>query len=267
MQMILADNFSTSSATKKPQLGRNLHHNLRGGMPVRLDIKRGAVATPAGAVTIYGANVPNPWANRSNSNLFRQRSDVTDANLVASDYQFLSTLDYVAFSNYNWIALLDEFAELVVEIGATLGAVITSGTGTKARLDFTAETDTGDGATLAFTLASDYNLLDHCNLQVQVGGVVKTKDTDFVLSEGAGGKTLVTFTAAPANLAAINYQLYPKPSKTFGLAFVTVATLKAAAIQVQVDEEIVSRDAMWLGTGAGVTGTITANIKPLGVGA
>lgn len=254
----LAAAFGTSSATRKPKFGYKVNQELSGGKPAILRIQRGGVATPAGNVTIYGANVSNPWANRANTSLFKQRADVTDANLVAADYQFLSAIDYAAFSNYNWLVQLDEFERQIVEIGATLGAQISSGTGAKARIDFTAETDTGDGSTTVFDLAADYELLTHCNLQVKVNSVVQAASA-FTLSDNAG-KIRITFTAAPTNTHPINYQLYPKPNKQFGLSLVTPATVKAAGVAPMVYEEMVTKDVHWLATGAGVTGTIDAMI-------
>lgn len=256
----LATNFGTSSATRKPAWGGSVNPNLRAGMPALYRWNRGGVATPAGNLTLYGAKVPNPWANREDTQLFRQRDDVTDADLETSDYQFLSEIDYEAFANYNWILMLDEFTRLIVAIGATLGAVISNGTGGKARVDFTAETGAGDGATVAFDLAADYDLLAFCNLQVKVATVVQA-EAAFTLSDNGSGKIRVTFAAAPANLAALNYQLYPKPSVQFGLALVTPETLKASTTVPNGTEEIATRDLHWIATGAGVTGTIDAQIE------
>lgn len=348
MQMILADNFSLAGATRKPQLGRSIGQNLRGGMPVRLRLSRpteavltgSAVFNPASLIdaagetttvavtgaalgdsaeasfsldtagititawvsaanvvsvrfqnetggtldiasgtlsakvykansasaTVWGANIPNPWANRANTNAFRQRTDVTDANLVAADYQFLSDLDFVTFANYNWFALLDEFEELVTEIGTSLGGLITSGTGAKARLDFTSEAKTGDGATTVFDLLADFSLLTHCNLQVKVNSVIQAT-TAFTLTDNGSGKIRVTFTAAPGNTLAIAHQLYPKPGKSFGLAKATPVSLKAVTTAPLVVEEIISKDAMWLATGAGSTSPIHASVQALGIGA
>jgi hypothetical protein len=257
----LATALTTSSRTTKPKLGIKVNQNLRGSMPGILRWQRGGVATPAGNLAFYGVNVPNPWANRANTFVFRQRTDVTDANLVVGDYQILTNLPYVAFSNYNWLVLLDEFDRQVTEIGATLGAVISSGIGTMTRVDFTPETDTGDGATVNFDLAIDFEALQHLACQVKVNSVTQAASA-FSFSQLATGKARITFAVAPGNTLAINYQFYPKPGKSFGVAYVAPVLVKDAVLVPQGLEEIPTKDAMWLVTGAGVTGSINADVLP-----
>jgi hypothetical protein len=236
--------------------------NLRGAMPALLRWNRGGVATPAGSLTVHGANWPNPWANRANSNLFKQRTTVTDANLVVGDYQHLSNIPFAAFANYNWIAVLGEFTRLPVEIGATLGAVITSGTGAMARLDFTSETDTGDGATTVFDLAADFDLTTHLAIQVKVNAIVQAASA-FTITNNAG-KIRITFAVAPGNTLAIIYQFYPKAGKEFGLSLVTPVSIVAAGVVPNGTQEITTKDLHWIVTGAGVTGSIDAAIEVAG---
>lgn len=219
-------------------------------------------ASTASAV-VYGANIANPWANRANTQAFRQRTDVTDANLAATDYGFTSGLTYAAFSNYNWHLLLDEFEQMVVEIGTSLGATI-SDDGGFAKINFTSEADTGDTSETDFVLLADYNLLEHLDLQIKVNSVVVSSD-DYTLSDDGNGKIKVVFDAAPAAVA-IAYQLYPKPGKNFGLVFTTPVTIKTLGTTTFASEDIVTKDSMWLVTGAGVTSPIHASVQALGTG-
>lgn len=266
-KLTICQAFGTSSATTKPVLGRAVSQNLRAGMPVRLRLQRGGVATPAGNFTVYGAKLSNPWANRANTHLFRQRSDVTAANLATADYQFLSGLAYAAFSNYNWMVLLQEFDQFVLKNGATVGFAISSGTGTKARVDFAAGTANGDGSTLAFDTAVLYDSLSYCKLRVKVGGVLKVEGTDFTVSSGTGGVATITFTAAPGTGSGnIAWQLYPNPGLSFGLVLCTPVSVKAYTTTPMSNDEFPSYDAWWGVTGSGVTGTIDSDVFPLGVG-
>ncbi len=259
--------FTTSSATTKPVMGRSVSQNLRAGMPCRLRLQRGGVATPAGTFTVYGAKLANPWANRVNTCLFKQRSDVNDANLTTADYQFLSNLAYAAFSNYNWFVNLQEFDQYVLQQGATVGFTISSGTGTKARVDFAAGSANGDGSTVAFTTALNYDSLAYCGLRVKIGSAVKVSGTDFTLSASATGLAVITFTVAPATGSGnITWQLYPKPGLSFGLQLaVPVSVMPYSTTPMSLDE-IKSYDAMWAVTGSGVTGTIDCDMLPEGVG-
>ena len=65
---------------------------------------------------------------------------------------------------------------------------------------------TGDGTTTAFSLDNE-NVEDGTGLAVTVGGVTKTKGNDFTITP----KGTITFSTAPANLAAViaNYRYYP----------------------------------------------------------
>jgi hypothetical protein len=237
--------------------------NLASGT-VSVRVKKATAAT----IAIYGANIPNPWANRTNTQLFAARAAVTEANLAAGDYAFQSALTYAAFSNYNWVIQVNEFDRIVLEGGsATHGFTITDGGAGTALITFAVDQASGDAATLIFDTLIDSDCLPYMTLQVKVLTVIQVQGTDFTLADNGSGKIRITFTSAPASASNnIHWRLFPKPNVQFGLSLCVPATILAASTLQDVYSEVVTKDAEWAVTGAGFVGVTDASLEPLAVG-
>lgn len=262
----LCSDLNTASTFTKPVLLRKINENLRGAMPAILRIARDA---GTGSITVKGVNLPNPWANRSNTQAFLGAGGVAATGgakttaQVAGDYQFTSGLVYVAPSGNNWILLMDEMAEYVAPPGAAVGFTVSNPSGTIARLDFGTQDKNGDGSAVAFTTTLDYGMLSYCDLQVKVGTVVKTITTDYAVTN-VGGVAVVTFVAAPATgTANLHFTLIPKAGVRFGLIYAgSPTTLKAAGTDIAYYDEIVCKDAAWVESGTGTISKTDVSVLP-----
>lgn len=262
----ICTDLTTASKTTTPVLVRRINENLRGAMPAIARVARDGVQ---GNVTVYGVNLPNPWANRANTQAFlgnganAASGGSNTVTLAATDYQFTSLLTYVAVSNNNWILLMDDNAEYVAPPGAAVGFTVSNPSGAIARLDFGTQTLSGDGATLPFTSTLDGGMLTYCDLVVKVTGAVKTITTDYAVTI-VGGVAVVTFVVAPPNVASnIVLQLVPKKGVRFGLIYApSPTTLVPTGTNMQYYDEIVCKDAVWVVTDAGTHDKTDVTILP-----
>lgn len=263
----ICTDLTTASKTTTPVLVRRINENLRGAMPAIARVARDGVQ---GNVTVYGVNLPNPWANRANTQcLLGTGANAASGGsntiaLALTDYQFsLDTLPYVAVSNNNWIVLLNDVDEYVVPPGAAIGFTVSNPSSTIARIDFGTQTLSGDGATTAFTTTLDGGMLTYCDLVVKVTAAVKTITTDYALTIVAG-VIVVTFVAAPPNVASnIVLQLVPKKSTRIGVIYApNPKTLVPTGTNMQFYDEIVCKDAVWVVTDAGTHDKTDVSILP-----
>lgn len=105
-------------------------HRIDGGMPVELEIARSqsqdassGVPDDDGTVAVWGADLPSAFLQSS-----------AERHLgVAAQTVYDSNLDYVAFSNYNWIVTVDG---TLIEQGAGAGKFQVSDNSGSARITF-----------------------------------------------------------------------------------------------------------------------------------
>lgn len=255
--LTLLDNIAAAK-TERPVRGEYVTDALSGKRPARLKIERDGAT---GTVAVYRAGRPNPYAPKKEAD--------TDAQVFvgdASTRQFTSVMDYVAWSNWNWLVEVGEDGGgVIVMQGATAGFAIANDGG-KARIDFATESDTGDGSTTAFTLVMDYDhwndeLSQYFDLVVTVDGTEQTEDTDYTLDDNSGALR-VTFTTAPANTLAIVYNFIPKSDVRIKLFNLTVETVLADGANQHVDKEIVTDDYVWGVTTGGTVSNTRAIVEP-----
>ncbi len=235
------------------------------------------VDAPLGTVAIWGANVPNPWAGRPLTNVFRGRTvadgtgiAVTDANAAAGDYTLQTNIAYAAFSNYNWIVIGNETEQIVLVQGATNGGFGVTDVGGFACITFSLRTVAADSVTTTFDLAGlPYDLYSNgvVGLQVTSNSVAQVLTTNYTVSstlDATSGElvTRVTFLVAPT-AGNVTIRPYLKANAQVGVAKVTPVAIKAAATNVAVNEEIVTRDASWAVMAANAGPTL-AVIEPSG---
>lgn len=168
--------------------------------PITIEVNK--TSTAGTGISVVGASFGNPKAGAAYTAWLR-------GNGISNQFDGLP-LDYESPTN-KYIVRLGGFDGLILPwsnaFATAKNFTITNGSG-GCDLDFAYETDTGDGSTKVFTLASDYAMLAYGDYKVTVNGVTKVKDTDYTLDSNSG-KTRVTFVSAPAGAAAIVYSFIP----------------------------------------------------------
>lgn len=246
-QLSLCEALATASATTNPRMARK---NSRLIGPIVIQTERAGVT---GGATIYGANL-NGRGNAARADL--------KGDGVATVYD--TTLPYVAFSNYNWLVVLDKSTRTGTA-AVTAGSTTVTGTGTA----FATELAVGDEITIngerkiVKDIASTTSLTvteafaaAASGASVFLNDAVMVNTTDVAVSNN-GGYARFTFAAAAKAPLGANIEVH----------FVTPTALDtfATATTHSRIKDAIGKDVMWYVSDATASPSATnCYIEPIG---
>lgn len=260
---------------------------------VEVAVERGYVASDNGTVTVYGVDLP-PIHSGINCQTFKgdgttYQFSFANANVVNG---VALGVPYVAWSNYNFILRVGgavvPYQPVQGQTYAGYTVSDTSGgtsTALNARINLKGGSATGDGSTVAFNsgiaaaATGLVNKLGNAVLQLNVfiGGVLQAPST-YVVSTSSG-QTVITFNSAPANAAAITWNLAPVSGMTVDIfAFTATSPVNPQPPQLPTAPEtllatttagvalkesaIQTRELMWAVVAGSTVGATNVYLRP-----